>query len=182
MTTTEILKKKSRLIKVIGGGLLLVSFIVQNFAYDYWDKKADEYYNVNKDFSEMNRSSLLYLNLYFNTKFDNDTLEAVIKQQYINMAAQKQALGQTIEIVTRDMEKQDKIDLCNSLIQKAKTVSDYTSYLDYISFSNQRDTYKPKDSMDRVQNINNKRDKFRYIFLFSYVIGSILLLFGLKYE
>ena len=111
MSTTNS-KSKSLRLKVIGGGLLLLSFIVQNFIYDYWDKKSDEYISANKDFSDMSRSSMLYLNLFFNTKLDNDTIETTVKRQYINMAAQKQALGQSVEIMTRDIDKQTKIDLC----------------------------------------------------------------------
>lgn len=167
---------------MIGGGLLLLSFIVQNFIYDYWDKKSDDYISVNRDFSDMNHSSMLYLNLYFNTHLENDTVQAVVKQQYINMAAQKQALGQTVEIMTRDIDKQDKIDLCNSFLQKAKSVSDYDSYLEFINFVNKTDPYDPKASMDRVKIIGNWRETSRWIFLLSYILGSVLLLRGIKYE
>ena len=175
-------KKKARILKVIGGSLLLLSFIVQNFAYDYWDKELDEYYNSNRDFSDMSRSSMLYLNLYFTAKLENEPLESIVKKQYINMAAQKYALGKTVEITTRDMEKQDKIDLCNSLLQKTKTVTDFQTYLDYINFVGQADPYDINDSIARVEKINDKRDKFRWFFLVAYSLGSILLVFGLKYE
>ena len=65
MPATNNNKTKSIRLKLIGGGLLLLSFIVQNYIYDYWDKKSGEYLSVNRDFSDMNRSSMLYLNLFF---------------------------------------------------------------------------------------------------------------------
>jgi hypothetical protein len=173
---------KSRWLKVVGGGLLLLSFIVQNFIYDYWDKEADEYYNSNRDFSDMSRSSLLYLNLYFNTHLPDSNLEAIVKAQYINMAAQKAALGQTVEIITRDTDKQARIDLCNALLQKSNSVADFNGYLDYIKFASQTDTYNLSDSQKRVERINTNRESFRYVFLIAYIIGSILLLVGIKYE
>jgi len=36
-------KKKANRLKTIGGGLLLISFITQNFLYDYWNEKSSEY-------------------------------------------------------------------------------------------------------------------------------------------
>lgn len=175
-------KAKARLFKIIGGGLLLLSFIVQNYAYDYWDKEAEEYYNSNKDFSDMSRSSLLYLNLYFSSNVPDKALDSIVKGQYINMAAQKAALGQTVEITTRDMDKQEKLDLCNALLQKAKTVKTFEDYLGYINFSRTSDTYTLKDSVDRVDRINKWRNASRWGFLLTYIIGSAILLFGFKYE
>lgn len=173
---------KSKLLKAVGGGLLLLSFAVQNFVYDYWDNKSENYYNANRDFSSMSRSSLLYQNLYFNVQTGDDSLTSLLRRQYINMAAQKAALGQTVEITARNIDKQEKIDLANSLLQKANGVYDLNSFIDYISFSRTHDSYSVVDNISEVEQINIWRNSSRWIFLCLYIIASLILLLSIKFE
>lgn len=173
---------KAKAVKLFGGAILLLSFIVQNFLYDSWNQKSEDYYNSNKDFSDMSRSSLLYLNLYFNTKLDDDSVEQVVKYQYINAAAQKAALGQVVNILARDTDKVTKINLTNSLLQKAKSVNDFDSFLNFNKYASEIDKYSLQDNIAFVNKVTQKREMYRWIFLSAYILGTGLLLFGLKYE
>lgn len=180
--TTIDKKTKAILFKTIGSGLILFSFIIQNFTYDYWNTKIDEYYKINKDFSDMSRSSLLYLNLYYNAKIEDDTLNSKIKEQYINMAAQKSALGHTLDILTKNLDEKQKTKKINSIVQSAKEVNNFNSYTKYLKYSNEVNPYSEKDSLNEIKKLNDWRDATRWVFLILYIFGSFLLLFGIIYE
>jgi hypothetical protein len=178
-------KTKPLLLRFIGSGLLLLSFIFQNFIYDYWDKKADGYILAHRDFSDMNRTSLSYLNLFFNTNLENDSLETVIKSQYILMAARKQAQGQCMDIIGREnIEKQKRINICNSIIQNSTKVHDYDTYLDFLLYINNSyaDANINFTDINFVEKLNHTRTTARWLFLISFVLGSLILLLGIKYE
>jgi len=130
----------------------------------------------------MSRSSLLYLNLYFTTHLGNDSLDSIYKRNYIHAAANKAALGQVVSIIVRDTDKQIKINLSNSLLQKANSVHDFKSFCDYVAFSYLADSNSVEIAKKQIDTISGNREKARNIFLVANIIGSILLLIGFKFE
>lgn len=181
-STSQSNKARSIKLKMFGTGLLLISFIVQNFFYGKWNKQSEDYLAVNRDYSDMSRSALLYLNLYYNTKAENPEIEKELKKQYIHAAAEKYTQGQITEITFRDIEKQEKLKLIAQLQMKSESVTDLASFLEYNAYCSEVNRFDIKGNVERVKSIGNKKDFYQNFFLLANIIGTIILLLGIKYE
>ena len=166
--------------KYLGGILLIVSYIAQDFLYENLNTKYAQYDEVSRSYSELNNAALGYLNLYFAFDLADDEVEQAIESQYINMAAQKQAMAQVVQVMSRDIEEVEKMQLTQALLAEASGVSDYGSYVNFIQRTSEIDVYKAQDAMDRKQKVLEKKEFYRWIFLSSNILGSIFLLIGFK--
>jgi hypothetical protein len=96
-------KNLSRRYKVLGGLILLFSFITQNFLYDKWNAESQLLDSSAVDQAIIDKSILLNEALFFTASpgegsFDAKELKNV-KEQYIREAARKTALSHTVRIL-----------------------------------------------------------------------------------
>jgi hypothetical protein len=168
------------ILKYLGGVLLIVSYIAQDFLYENLNTKYSEYEEVSRSYSDLNNAALGYLNLYFAFDLEDDEIERAIESQYINMAAQKQAMAQVVQIMSRDIDQAEKMKLTQALVAEASAVYDYSSYINFIQRTSEIDVFKAQDAMDRKREVLEKKEFYRWVFLSSNVVGSALLLIGFK--
>lgn len=166
--------------KYLGGVLLIVSYIAQDFLYENLNTQYAQYDEVSRSYSELNNAALGYLNLYFAFDLEDDEIEQAIESQYINMAAQKQAMAQIVQIMSRDIEESEKTRLTQALVAEASAVTDYGTYINFIQRTSEIDVYKAQDAIDRKHKVLVEKSFYRWVFLSSNVVGSALLLIGFK--
>jgi hypothetical protein len=169
---------KSTKYKIIGGFLFLTSFTIQNFMYDYWEGESTEFYNSNRAFSDMIRTSLIYQNLYFDFESDNKVFEKNQKSKYINQSALKIAQGNVTALATSSLAKKKMKLFSDQIILEARGVKDYHSFNQFLQSVNKITQEVPQVQIDRLQQISDYKSMSRFVFVILYIIASILLLLG----
>ncbi|MBL7934930.1 MAG: hypothetical protein JNM51_03880 [Bacteroidia bacterium] len=107
------------------------------------------------------------------------TLDSVFKTKYqelnIGLAAQKIAIGKTIQISNLDTNKQIKVDMCNELIQESYNVKTFEDYMKFIEIVNHQ-YVGDKVIINQIQKIEKRKDVFRWLFWTLYLIGTMFLI------
>jgi lysyl-tRNA synthetase class I len=182
LTAAQKRKRKSNLCKLLGGGLLLFSFIVQNYSYDIWNTRLEDFTNANRDYAAMHRSSMLYQNLYFNVKIPDTTFSSQVKTALIRNAAEKDAVGRLILLEADNVQKAHSKDLYERIKADIENVKDYASFLVYLQKAKEIEQFDLREEDEQIHRDRDLKEKCRNVFLLSYVIGSIVLLAGFRYE
>jgi hypothetical protein len=182
LTDAQKRKRKSNLCKLFGGGLLLFSFIVQNYSYDIWNTRLEDFSNANRDYAAMHRSSMLYQNLYFNVYIPDTTLNSQVKTTLIRNAAEKDAIGRMILLEADNEQKAHSKELYARIKGDIEKVIDYDSFLAYLQKAKEIEQFDLKEEDAQIHRDRALKEPCRNVFLLSYVLGSIILLAGFRYE
>jgi hypothetical protein len=176
-------QRKSRALKIAGSAVLLISFVTQNFLYDRWTAREALLEQGGFDRSLIDKSVLLNEVLYFTAQSVPGANVQDLKEFYIHEAARKLAISSTMPVVSNEFLKtQEKVDLLNSLLQRAHGVSDFSSFLSLVKTANDSyGKYSQEMSMEAIQ-VGSKRAKARYIYLGFYILGALLLLAAIRKE
>lgn len=175
-------KRRSVVYKVVGGALLLLSFVIQNYSYDVWNTRLTEYMNANRDYAAMQRSSLLYQNLYFSLQQSDSIPQNEIRTAAIQNAAKHDVISRLI-LHTANEDKEDKhVAILEQIRKEVSFVKDYESYLSYLEKARGIDEFSLQDEEAQVKQDGEWKTVYRNIFLVTYVVGSVLLLVGFRYE
>jgi hypothetical protein len=179
------LDHRYKILEILGGALLLISFTVQNFVYDKWQSRSDQLREAITDQSTLDKSVLLNETLYFlvatgDTSLSNSEI-AEIRRQKIREAARKLYFSQVASVMASDLGPIQKNSLVETLRTAATSVQDYRSYSDFVGKVN--DISRSYISPGRlVVEIDGKKDMARWLFLGLYCIGSVFLLIGVAFK
>lgn len=181
-TATQKRKRNSNICKLIGGGLLLFSFIVQNYYYDIWNTRLEDFTNANRDYAAMHRSSMLYQNLYFNVILPDSNLGRQVKGTLIQNAAEKDAIGRMLLLEVDNEQKAHSAELYKKVKAEIEKVKDYPSFLAYLQKATEIQQFDLREEDEQIHRDRNSKNKCRNIFLLTYIVGTIVLLVGFRYE
>lgn len=174
-------KRRSAIYKVVGGALLLLSFVVQNYSYDIWNTRLTEYMNANRDYAAMQRSALLYQNLYFSLQ-PSDSIAQTSRASAIQNAAKHDMISRMILHEANEDGVDEHGKILDEIRNEMNFVKDYHSYLSYLQKARGIDEFSLKEEEAQVKRDGEWKTIYRNIFLVTYVIGSVLLLLGFRYE
>lgn len=161
--------------KIIGEIVLVLSFLVQTLLFDYYNDKSKSLSDAFLAQSLVDKGAELRELKYFVAKFPQDSsTQLEYEKLNIQNAAYKLATAKTIQYSQLDTPKQVITDMSNSLIQASYRVRDFYSYMEFINYLNSQDI-SANSVIDQIEKINNRKTRFRRIFLTLYLIGSILL-------
>jgi hypothetical protein len=175
-------KHTSRRFKLFGGALLLLSFIAQTFVYDYWDGEMEEYMGASRDQSAMIRSALQYEILYFTIQGEDSMMMNESRRQFILAAARKVALGSTTQLAIADAEQEEVLRIGNEIWRRHASVRDYPSFVDFMGYSVTSTDEIVARMQSRIQRISDWKDTSRWLFVLTYVMGTVLFLWGSYHE
>jgi hypothetical protein len=175
-------KRNSNICKLMGGGLLLFSFIVQNYYYDIWNTRLEDFTNANRDYAAMHRSSMLYQNLYFNVNIPDSSLDRQVKGTLIQNAAEKDAIGRMLLLEVDNAQKAHSGELYTKVKAEIEKVKDYPSFLAYLEKAKEIQQFDLRQEDAQIHRDRDWKDKCRNIFLLTYIIGTVILLIGFRYE
>ncbi|PQJ08768.1 hypothetical protein CJD36_022475 [Flavipsychrobacter stenotrophus] len=174
---------KSIKYKMAGTAIILFSWIVQNYSFDSWDSKSKDYMESARDFSDMTRSSLLYENLYYVVNGSDDSMmKSALKREYIHQAAMKYVGGLTVSTVNRPLDTEDKQRLIDSLKGLASNVYDFDAFNNYILEADRLIGDTRKEAEEQVKEIKFWRTLFKNVYLLLYLVGTGVLIWGMKHE
>jgi hypothetical protein len=179
-------KLLSRRYKLIGGGILLLSFITQTLLFDYFNAKSQAMDTAFLNQAVIDKSILLNENLYFTANLGGEGLDSQtlkdMKQSYIREAARKTALSHSIRLGASDMSNDDIVKYSNEFISRANQVKDFVGFSELNKYINKFDVDHSLLNDAYVVQVSNNRDIARWAYLVSYLIGSGILLLGIRYE
>lgn len=171
--------------KILGGTLLLLSYVCQNYIYDYWDGKEKSISQSMTQRAIVDRGAELYHVLYYVANNSDESLTKEqfkdLRTQFIRQAAIKNSYGISNEIFTSNLTVDKKSELASYIGSEAAKVNDNLTFSKYIlnSIDLQKNTERTYQVLMKVQ---AERDFARTIFLSLNILGSILLLLGLLFE
>ena len=181
-------KKQSRFLKLLGSGILLTSFIAQNYFLEMWKEQSAMMVDASRDQALIDKGTLLNEILYFTAKpgagaFDSSELENV-RAQYLQMAAIKTAGAMSVRIATgtRTMSDTAKASQINEFREQAKRVVDFKGFSELNDKVNKFNIDFSVENQKHIRDIDSKRDFWRWIYIISSIIGSVFLLAGIWYE
>lgn len=173
---------KKKAIKITGEVILVLSFLSQTLLFDYYNDKLNDLEKAYSNQSLIDKGAELKELKYFVANFPEDT---VTSQNYkalnINMAAQKVAQAQLIAIIGSGKTEEEKLDLSNLLLQKAGTVNTFKEYMEFIDFIN-KNSLQAADIITNIESLNSRKKLWRFIFISFYLIGTIFLVYSIRYE
>jgi hypothetical protein len=172
-------KRKSKRFKLIGGTILLISFITQWTFINYAQSQQNNW-NFGLDaYSRAYLASLSYLNLYFTQGQTTGVYDGVI----LNKAAQENALGFSSRIlIASKFSRQEKAQRVNRILEASRNVKDPDSYNSYMALVNEIEKETISQSQEEIDRLSKLQSTSLWIYAVSYIIGSVLLLWGLRYE
>ncbi len=168
------------LLEIAGGALLLFSFVIQNYLYDNWNSRSNELESAMLSQAVVDKSVQLNEILYFVIGQESDldaAHKASLREGKIREAARKLFVSTTIPIAVSDLPLARKKELVVRLQQLYPLVHDYDSFLRYVQLVNAANTLR-RSPADLRAEISGKRDMARAIFLATYILGAISVLFG----
>jgi hypothetical protein len=177
-------KKSARTLKLIGGTVLLLSFITQNFFFDDWASRVSLLAEGMMDGAIIDKSVLLNEILYFTARSaPSDPDIASLREAYIREAARKLAISVNIPVISNEtLQTREKVDLANRLMAQANSVADFPQFLKLVTTANETYAKYPLEVNAEVVQLNSRRKSARFIYLGLYLIGSLLLLVGIYKE
>lgn len=176
----------SKKLMFFGSFFLVISFVIQNFSYQKWDSEIDSINQANRDYSDIIRSALLYEILYFNVNTPDTILLENAQSQYIKTAAEKIRLGKIIayntdSLGTPELNKKF-IDNTNLLLAANQNVTDFSSFINYINMVNSVIPENRSEKANRITKLNSKKERASFWFLIMQILGSLLLIIGIRYQ
>ena len=171
-------KQKSKKLKIFGTALLLGAFIVQ------WTliNAADEKLRLQKEaydlYASSYNSSLIYANMYFNIGQTTEKYDGNI----LKKAARENATGLAGRLAVSSLTKETKVASIKKAYAKANQVTDLDSYNEYIRVVNAIEEPLYKEREKDVTKLAKKKSSSSYIYTALYILGSLLLLWGMRWE
>lgn len=171
--------------ELIGGALLLISFTIQNFVYDYFDEREKTVRTGMIERAILDRGSQIYEVMFFAANDGGGQLSstqvAEIRRQFIQQAAIKNSYGLSFPVFVSDMPTAEKQKITAEFGRRAAAVKDLATFSEYIKFSSALSD-KVESPNAVLGRISERRELARYIFLALYIVGSASLLIGLAQE
>jgi len=173
------LKTLAKVCAVLGGLLLLGSYIAQNYVYDKWDARTRQLAEAISDQSLLEKSvplnELLYLS-WHNDGSLSPVQDASARQFKLREAVRKTIYAQSIPIKLSAAPEQVE-PLKARLNAAGARVFDLASYTKFIAEVNEvTKQYEPPGL--EIHRTRAARDLWRCRFLVTYVVGSVILLLG----
>lgn len=135
----------------------------------------------------IDKGALLSEVLYFTSGLGRDALKEedikTMKEQFIRQAAVKTVLSHSMAVMSTDLDSQKQVDIINKLMRQANTVKDMYAFFEINKSINTLNAdVIQKQRVERLHNIQNKRDMARYAYLVLYLFGTTLLILSVRYE
>jgi len=177
-------KRLAKVLKLIGSAILLLSFATQNFFYDAWHSQADELRKGVLEQAVIDKSVLLNELLFFVAELPADASKTEAVRRYkIREAARKVASSQSMPVSSISaLTTGEKTDAINKLRASAAKVVDYDSFLSFLNFVNSEYGKYSDQFNEQRQQLERKQRTARWIYLVLYVLGSFVLILGIRYE
>ena len=173
---------KRNKLKIIGELILVLSFLTQTLLFDYYDDKSKALDESFQKRSLIDKGAELKELKYFIADFPNDSLSSEkYRKLNINMAAQKVAQSELIQIIGSNKTDREKVDLSNAILNKARKVSSFSEYMNLMMFIN-NNSITAAEITTNIESINSSKKLWRKIFIGLYISGSLLLLISIKNE
>lgn len=172
---------KAKALELVGGLLLLVSFAIQNFLYDRWDEEAASTNQAILERAVIDKSILLNETLFFVAEADSslspeDALE--LKTLKLKEAARKAMMAEFVGIRSAGIDEVEARRLLEPGSKAARQIEDLRSYLEFVTVMNTvNQSHEP--AALALRRLERSRRVARWLFLVSYVLGSLALLWGL---
>jgi hypothetical protein len=172
-------------LKLLGGGILLTSFVTQNVFYDEWNAQSQESHAAAVDESLIDKSVLLNEALFYTSRAD-DSIDPNelrnMRQYYIREAARKTALAKTVWILASGLDSQKKLELTNGLMTHANGVKDLASFSELNRSVNEIDGRYGNAIRENLNAVEGKRKSSRTIYLLLYGLGALMVASSLWFE
>ncbi|OXG06567.1 hypothetical protein BC749_102480 [Flavobacterium araucananum] len=169
-------------LKITGELIIVISFLIQNLLFDYYNDKSESLLNSAMSQSIIDKGSELKELKYFIAKFPNDS---ITEQQYrtlnINLAAQKIAFAKIVQITSLDTTDIVKSKMKDTLSNASKNVHSFSDYMNFITKVNTLQIVN-ESTTKQIQKVNSNKDFYRILFIFLYIIGSIFLVLAIRKE
>ena len=176
----------SKQFKVFGSLCLLLSFSIQSFYYNSWEQQISEFEQANRDFTEMTRTSLEYQNLYLALQNQDSLTKEIYQPLFIKAAAEKYRLGKIIstktDILNNEKEVKQFVDNSNALLSYISQIDDFNSLYAFVQEADQKLPENRKLKTDWFLETYNKKKNASRIFLIFQILGSIMIVFGYRYQ
>ena len=177
----------AKILKLIGSSILLLSFLTQNYFYDKWKSELEKLDAAGIEQSLMDKSGLLNQILFFTAKIDTNSPainEAdALKTQFLRESVRKHLYGQMIWLLANDYKKPEGISEIRSIMASAEKISSYQDYLNCIQQINAIESIEnPQEFINKRMRYTNLKRNARYLYLTSYIFGSLILLLGMFLE
>ena len=162
----------------------LASLCSQNFLYDRWDSSRSNLRLAISERAIVDKSVLLNEILYFVAELPNEYLSVQtsdVRRAKIREAARKVAISEMMPVAYSATLKTDqKTKLINELFARAKAVDDYDSFLRFVQGINDDYARYSEEVSQQDRCLGSIRDIARWSYLGLYLLGSGILLAGLK--
>jgi hypothetical protein len=177
-------KKSARRLKLIGGTVLLMSFISQNFFYDVWASRVSLLAQGMMDRAIVDKSVLLNEILYFTARSGpSDPDIDSLRETYIREAARKLAISVNIPIESNEsLQTHEKVAFANRLLSQANSVANFPQFLKSVTTANESYDKYPLEMNAEAARLDSRRKSARFVYLGLYLVGSLLLLVGIYRE
>lgn len=168
---------------LIGGAVLLLSFITQNFFHDKWNSRMRELEIAMSDRSVIDKSVLLNEVLYFVAFAPENQTTGRVREAYIAEAARKLAISSEIPVMLSDaVTSEQKVQLVNALDSRARNVHDYESFVANVKYINTTYDSYFDEIVGNYRHLNKLSGYARWVYLSLYVLGSAIALVGVWQE
>lgn len=179
----SILSKK---LNVFGSLFLFLSFTIQTFLFNSWDEKIKIIEQDNRDYTELTRTSLEYQNLYLGLENQGETLKDKFQPVFIKAAAEKYRLGKIIstnvDLFGSKSETQQFVTSTNELLHATNEVNDLNSLYKFVQYAELKIPENQALKTNWIKNMRRKKEIASAIFLTFQIIGSLMLVFGFRYQ
>jgi hypothetical protein len=173
---------KSKKLKIIGEVILVISFLTQTLLFDYYNDESNELQRAYENQALIDKGAELKEIKYFIAKFPQDSLfEKQYQQSNIYLAAYKIALSQMMAILSTKGASKEEIERVQNLFIKAKSVSNFTTYSNFIDSVNSQSLIATEIT-EKVSSINTGKKLSRLIFIGLYLLGTCFLIYAAKLE
>jgi len=173
--------RTSSLLKFIGGAILLLSAIVQNFVYDSFTARANSLSEAMHDIALVDKGGLINQADYYilSSSAGQNSDRDQLASQHLQLFALKLYESQLISVSAADgFSAQDKSDYLSSLHSRISSVHDYRTASDFMLYINSSGA-KFSDALDAQWSaLTQERSFARLTFLALYLVGALIALAG----
>lgn len=176
----------SKKLNVFGSLFLFLSFTIQMFLYNSWDEKTNQFAQANRDFTEMTRTSLEYQNLYLGLQSQDSLTKKLFQPSFIKAAAEKYRLGKIIstnvDLLSSEEEAKKFVGNTNKLLEYIQQVNDLNTLYAFVQDADKIIPENQKLKAEWMSKMNTKKETASFFFLGFQILGSIMLVFGYRYQ
>lgn len=165
-------------LQVVGGIAVLLSFIVQQAAYEHWSDQEKNHQAAQSAYFLTHITSLSYQNLFYSS----GALTKIQNGELLRKAAEQDAHGRIFMTLAENGDKASTATFIVEAQRRVQLVDSFDSYGKFIDWLNSANVHSPTQTVEFLSQSRGNLALWKGLMNGLFILGTVAALFGTYFE